>query len=71
MFKHDWVQYSLRERTASFGNHSDSSAIFIRREELTSDPDSPFTVQEFKNAVSSSSEGKESVINGKIYKFSL
>lgn len=39
-FKHDWSQYTLRKRTASFGNHSESSAISTGREELTTDPDS-------------------------------
>ena len=59
-FKHDWVQYTLRKRTASFGNHSDSSAISSGQEELTRDPDNPFTIQGLKDSLLQSLKGKKS-----------
>lgn len=56
-FKHDWGQYTLRKRTASFGNHSDFSAISSGQEELTEDPDDPFIIQ--GNSLLRSSKGKK------------
>lgn len=51
-FKHDWGQYTLRKRAASFGNHSDSSAISTtRQEELTRDPHEKFDIQELKDSL--------------------
>lgn len=61
-FNHDWSLYTLRKRTASFGNHSESSANSTVREALARDPDSPFTMNEFKNALSNSSKGKGTLI---------
>ncbi len=58
-FKHDWSQYTVRKRTTSFGNHSDSSTISSGEEELTRDPRKSFMIQGLMNRFLRVSKGKE------------